>query len=191
MKSIEERLTDLDMTITLSDRYIMHPIQITTKAHYRWYFIFGYLFRPRKIAEIGLTGGLEIVALTKGILETTSIDKLTFFGFDIQEDLEAEDNILRLGLESNFYNLTKLKEQPLIPFTLNSDLFILNFEEDTPFKNIKLLNLVWKNLKPGGWLIINNTNLSVKKAAINSFTNSRGLNPIKLDILNGIYLIKK
>jgi predicted O-methyltransferase YrrM len=141
---------------------ILHPKGVSSDCPssnntYRWYYALCNVLRPDSIAEIGVLFGYSLYSMAVG-----AGTKPKLYGIDMEAYVKGclQHARERLAPVSSSVNVVEANSQSLtkLPWTDLVDVF--HVDGDHSENGCKHdMGLAWGGLKPGGWMIVDDTSI--------------------------------
>lgn len=179
---------------------------LTSTNYYSWYFLLGYILKPRRIAEFGVRYGYSIKALTSGGWSACTYENeagepyaTTVWGVDDERDGEKtlhvfEDYFKKVDFLS--YTLTRQDTQKLntydIPEAFRDSTDLVHVDawhtEDGCYHEC---GLAWSTAKPGGFVVVDDAKPGgVVRKGVDRFCLDNQLNSVYFDTLRGMVIFQ-
>lgn len=167
---------------------------VSTRNNYVWVWAAGRHFRPRRLAEIGTRFGYSLKAIADGSGHPPSELVIRCWDAELDDDVEplrvAEAYFTLMMIDFRAYRLNTRYADQLHPDGGPFDLVSVDGDHSTDgaLADMKLLTEL---LKPGGAMIVDDTNPGSVLEAVERFVADTGWEWAHLRTLRGMTILRK
>ncbi len=157
---------------------------------YTWLYAFGYVARPRSGVEIGTRFGYSLWAVASGA-DLSGMD-LTVYDAELDSDKDplkvceawfAKQPHNLTVHRQNTQEMTYLNVKPVDYAMVDAD-----HSEAGAYHDVRL---VWPVVKPGGWILVDDTNPGDVRKAVDRFVAEAGCEFAHVRNFRGLSILKK